>query len=709
VINVEEVKGKIAVLDRGDCFFQQKALNVQEAGAIACIVCNYEDFPLQMASSSTLPTPGIPSVMLAYNDCQRIRRLMAEGVQVTLQIPKDGTPDVLDADFDNGIIVHEYVHGISTRLTGGPSTAGCLNNDENLGEGWSDFFALALTQPPQLNGNIARGIGNYVIPLDVNGRGIRRLPYSTNKDINNQTYDDIIATSAVHEVGEVWAGVLWDLYWAFIDTYGYDPDLFTGGGGNNLALQIIMDGMKLQDCNPGFIDARDAILQADRINNNGANQCLIWEVFARRGLGFSAQQNSPRNENDGTQAFDVLPTCIEELKIAKNVTPNVLPGEAFQVELTVTNHKPETVEDLLISDLLGSGLRLANAGVSGVDNYELAGNELQFRISALPAGAERQISYSLQTDPGNLSYRLFLDDVEDRNNLQWAARTLAGNTRWEPNDELANSGERSWHIPGATSGNDQVLELIDPVVIEGDQPVLRFFHSYEIEAGRDGGLVQVSRDGGQRWEHIPEERFFRNGYRGSLAPGTLTQPGLRAFWGATDGFISSYIDLSDYRDEEILIRFRYGSDQETNRNASTTAGWRIDDIELLDMYNYYTQTCVSSARGDIACAFPPGRGTVVETTATTTDIATLESTSGGMRLFPNPAKGRVTIALNDLPAGNAQLSVRTVNGRLVAQQVVAVNGPTATVSLAVDQWSRGVYFVRLQTEAGALTAKLAIQ
>lgn len=709
VINVEEVKGRIAMLDRGDCFFQQKTLNVQKAGAIACVICNYEDVSLQMARSSNLPNPEIPSVILAYNDCQRIRRLLAEGVQVTLQLPKDGAPDILDADFDNGIIVHEYVHGISTRLTGGPSTAGCLNNDENLGEGWSDFFALVLTQPPQLNGSIARGIGNYVIPLDINGRGIRRFPYSTDKNINNQTYDDIIATSAVHEVGEVWAGVLWDLYWAFIDSYGYDQDLFTGNGGNNLALQIIMDGMKLQSCNPGFIDARDAILEADRINNNGANQCLIWEVFARRGLGFSARQNSPRNENDGRQAFDVLPTCIKELKIAKNVTPNVLPGEAFQVELTVTNHKPEAVEDLLISDLLGNGLRLANGEISGVDDYELVGNELQFRISALQPGAKRQIRYSLTTDPGNLSYRLFLDDVEDRNNLQWAARTLTGNTPWKPNDELANSGERSWHIPGATSSNDQVLELIDPVFVEGDQPVLRFFHSYEIEAGRDGGLVQISRDGGQRWENIPEELFFRNGYRGRLAPGTLTQPGLRAFWGATEGFISSYIDLSDYRDEELLIRFRYGSDQETNRNASTTAGWRIDDIELLDMYNYYTQACISSAQGDRACALPPGRGTIVETTATTTDIATLETASGHMRLFPNPARERVAIALDDLPAGEAQLSVRTVDGRLVSQQIVDIQGPKTTVPLAVEQWSRGVYLVRLQTEAGALTTKLVIQ
>ena len=36
-------------------------------------------------------------------------------------------PD-LDGDFDNGIIVHEYGHGISNRLVGGPSNVSCLSN-----------------------------------------------------------------------------------------------------------------------------------------------------------------------------------------------------------------------------------------------------------------------------------------------------------------------------------------------------------------------------------------------------------------------------------------------------------------------------------------------------------------------------------------------------------------------------------------------------
>jgi extracellular elastinolytic metalloproteinase len=58
--------------------------------------------------------------------------------------------------------------------------------------------------------------------------------------------------------------------------------------GNTLAMQLILDGLKLQPCRPSFFDARDAIIQADQIRTGGANTCLIWKAFAERGLGQDA-------------------------------------------------------------------------------------------------------------------------------------------------------------------------------------------------------------------------------------------------------------------------------------------------------------------------------------------------------------------------------------------------------------------------------------
>ncbi|KAH6596676.1 hypothetical protein BASA61_003370 [Batrachochytrium salamandrivorans] len=49
-----------------------------------------------------------------------------------------------DGGFDNGIVIHEYGHGVSNRLTGGSATSGCLRTAEarGMGEGWGDALAL---------------------------------------------------------------------------------------------------------------------------------------------------------------------------------------------------------------------------------------------------------------------------------------------------------------------------------------------------------------------------------------------------------------------------------------------------------------------------------------------------------------------------------------------------------------------------------------
>ena len=179
-----------------------------------------------------------------------------------------------------------------------------------MGEGWSDWLGLMLTMEPGDTGDDARGIGTYATGQDVDGTGIRQYPYSYDMTVNPLTYADLPATGGqVHAVGTIWATITWDLTWVLIDEYGYDADIYNGTGGNNIAMQLILDGMKLQGCSPGFEDGRDAILAADLAANGGANDCLIWNAFARRGLGFSASQGISGSVTDGTPAFDLPDGC----------------------------------------------------------------------------------------------------------------------------------------------------------------------------------------------------------------------------------------------------------------------------------------------------------------------------------------------------------------------------------------------------------------
>jgi PKD repeat protein len=308
IVNTAAVNGKIAVIDRVGCLYTVKVKNAQDAGAIGVIVVqNSAAPPFKMPGADASIT--IPSVMISKANWDILQAEMANGPVNVSILPTPGKTD-RDSDLDNGVIAHEFGHGISNRLTGGPSNSGCLGNAEQMGEGWSDFYALITTMLPSDTRNTPRGIGNYSDGQSINGNGIRNSIYSTDMSVNTYTYGFLPSTNGqVHYMGELWATMLWDLTWDLIDEYGFEPNLMLATGGNNIAQRLVTDGFKLQHCNPGFVDGRDGILLADKMNNKGANQCLIWKAFARRGLGYSASQGSSDSFTDGVQAFDLPPFC----------------------------------------------------------------------------------------------------------------------------------------------------------------------------------------------------------------------------------------------------------------------------------------------------------------------------------------------------------------------------------------------------------------
>ncbi len=230
-----------------------------------------------------------------------------------------------DGDFDAEIVLHEYTHGLSNRRVGGGVGLSAIQS-EGLGEGWSDFYALALLSEAtdNIHGNYAKGA--YVTHLVIPGftqnyyYGIRRYPYSTDMTKNPLTFKDIDPAQAsphsgvplspwfapfnsnaageVHNQGEVWCAALWEARANLIAKYGFEV-------GNRLSLQLVTDGMNLSPANPNFLQARDAIIQADRVNSGGANFRELWTAFAKRGMGFSAGSPWSSTTVGVREAFDL--------------------------------------------------------------------------------------------------------------------------------------------------------------------------------------------------------------------------------------------------------------------------------------------------------------------------------------------------------------------------------------------------------------------
>ncbi|KAJ1970002.1 hypothetical protein IWQ62_000240 [Dispira parvispora] len=208
------------------------------------------------------------------------------------------TTPMRDGDLCNEIIIHEYTHALSVRLTGGPNNGACLGYGESggMGEGWSDFVAVVLTTKKNHTAEDSVAMGEYVIK-----GGVREYPYSLNQTVNSLTYESINGMQALdfHSIGTVWATMLFEVYWAFVGKYGYTADFYSASEthGNTLLLQLVILGMKLQPCQPTFKDARDAIILADKLLTGSKNQCLLWGAFAKRGLGVDCNSTETGYKN----------------------------------------------------------------------------------------------------------------------------------------------------------------------------------------------------------------------------------------------------------------------------------------------------------------------------------------------------------------------------------------------------------------------------
>ncbi|KAF2969458.1 hypothetical protein GQX73_g4154 [Xylaria multiplex] len=212
-----------------------------------------------------------------------------------------------DCAFEKDVVVHEYTHGLSTRLTGGPDNSDCLSSGEaaGMGEGWSDFYAIANALKDEWTRDTNIPLGAWVYN---NPNGLRSVPYTTNWEANNNTYATLNGLNEEHDIGETWTTVLWEVFWNLVEKHGRNEGpkpVFGSDGvpsdGNFLTQKIVMDGMALQPCNPNFVSARDAIIDADEALTGGDNACEIWTAFAKRGLGEGAEYH----ETERVVSFDI--------------------------------------------------------------------------------------------------------------------------------------------------------------------------------------------------------------------------------------------------------------------------------------------------------------------------------------------------------------------------------------------------------------------
>ncbi len=490
------------------------------------------------------------------------------------------TPD-RDGGLDNGIVAHEYGHGISTRLVGGPAVS-CLTSAEQQGEGWSDWFGLMLVMKAGDVGTTGKGIGTYALGEATTGLGIRDYRYSTNLTTNPFSYASIKSTaptgtqtgtsagttiavqSQPHGIGSVWCTMLWEMTWELIAMEGFTPNIYTGTGGNVTAMKLVIEGLKRTPCAPGFVDARDAILAADKALYNGVHVCAIWKAFAKRGLGFGATQGSSNDRNDGIESY-ALPAL---LVVNKTVTSPAAPScnsENSQVTFSITAKTECAAQsNVQITDILPAGLTYISSS-GGINNS----GTVTFPTTNIAAGASSttftltaQVGTGLGIPPASLLNQTMEGTAAPT--AVWSTNTISGTANnWVWTNTAAASGTRAYFAANLNSSSESQLRLINGLILQGSNPTLTFNHRYNTELDYDFGYVEISTNNGASWSILAS-------YSGT----------------AGTAFTRVSLNLATYRCQTVVIRFRMTAD--ANTTATAPAGWWIDDVAV----GQGTGTCI---------------------------------------------------------------------------------------------------------------------
>ena len=558
------VTGKIVLIDRGTCNFAIKVKNAQTAGAIAAIVINNvpgDAFVMGGADN----TITIPAVMISQSDGAIISAAVSNGLNVTLgAVQKDG-------DVDNGIVCHEYTHGISNRLTGGPSQAACVANAENMGEGWSDYYSLMMTQNWATSGlndgfTKPRAMGTYAIGQPVSGSGIRSQKYCTDMTVNTKVYAAFIPAES-HDRGEIWCAVLWDMTWAIIEQVGsISPNLFdaNAGGGNIIALKLVTEGMKLQPCGPGFIDGRDAIIQADINLYGGAHLCAIREAFRRRGMGPNASQGSPESISD--QVPDFSPALKVELTQTVSSVPA---GNDVTYTNTVSTCSP--ISNYLLTDTLPANVTYVNGGT-----YNAGTRVVSFEVNQ-GEGVTQSYSFTVNVNPDAFYTPVTVLSENMSGATIPASLTATSSTaaNWKISNAQSSSSPNAIFSPDTTVVSTQTLVTTSAINLPANQSSLSFMHKFDTEASYDGGVIEISTNNGTSWIDL-DPKVILNRYPITMDPTTGTVIAARkAYSGLSGGFIKTVVNLSSFAGQSIKLRWLFSSDNGTGGN-----GWYVDDILL---------------------------------------------------------------------------------------------------------------------------------
>ncbi|MEI7963798.1 MAG: hypothetical protein WCH29_01440, partial [Chitinophagaceae bacterium] len=383
--------------------------------------------------------------------------------------------------------------------------------------------------------------------------------------------------------------------------------------------------------------------------------------------------------------------------------PSVPEGQNIVYTNTVNNTGCVALTNYLLTDTLPSNVTFVSATNGGAYN---AGNRVVSWTVNLASGTSQNYQFTVVINAGAYfaPVTLLNEPVAGPGiPASWTTTIGTGPNNWVVSSAQSHSAPSSlFAVDNATAITDFRITS-SPIALGPPSAKLTFWHNYNTESGWDGGVVEISTNGGGTWVDLGP-RMTINGYNNSVG-GTNPIAGRSAFSGNSGGWIQTTVDLTPYANTTAQFRFRMTSDDNT---AAT--GWYVDDINITSVAQvnmrttlFGTGSCASQFKDTVTLILPPSgctpptiitqpsSTTVCATTAVSFSTASVgttpyayqwqESTNGG-GTFTNITNGGIYSN-----ATTATLNISAVTAGMTTYQyrcvVTGQCAPTATSNAAV--------------------------
>ncbi|HPI96123.1 MAG TPA: hypothetical protein PK055_09070 [Gammaproteobacteria bacterium] len=162
----------------------------------------------------------------------------------------------------------------------------------------------------------------------------------------------------------------------------------------------------------------------------------------------------------------------------------------------------------------------------------------------------------------------------------WTHSAAVGQDGWSISTSNPHSGIQSFF--GAPFGSNNDTSLTSPQVSLpiGRSPLTLQFWNHQSMEDRsgggcwDGGLLEISTDGGNNFDQVPNSAMFSDPYDGALGGGPLS--GSDAWCGDPQDYLNSIVDIDSYSGQDVVFRFR-----KSNDGSVAHGGWHIDDVRVV--------------------------------------------------------------------------------------------------------------------------------